>query len=344
MRGKISKVTLVVLVSIVMMFAGETRALSKKVEVIKLTSAYTGKDVRSLLATKFKELAEAKTNGKVEVQLFLAGSLYPQKEEPVALGTGAVQMISTSTYALMRMDPHWTIGVTFGLFKEWKQWDSVWDEAEPILQKRLHKAGIHMLDSFVCSNRVGANINNKRPIRRLEDHKGLKLRTPLAIGTLAKAMGFSPVGISVAEAFTSVQQGVVDGIGLTGLINVKENNFWQICKYCTLYELGMIVSGGLIANYKWWNGLEPELRNTLEEAVIEARDWVRKEYFTIETDSFHFVKEKMGKGLIDLRTEDVEEHKRWGEVLLDASLKGFTKKWTPEFWEIITKYTGAKLP
>lgn len=47
-------------------------------------------------AEKFKELAEAKTNGAVKVEVYPNSTLYKDKEEMEALQMGAVHMLAPS--------------------------------------------------------------------------------------------------------------------------------------------------------------------------------------------------------------------------------------------------------
>src|SRR5439155_24731858 len=74
--------------------------------------------------------------------------------------------------------------------------------------------------------------NSKRPIRTLEDLKGLKIRMQPNETHLAtfRALGANPVAMDIKELYSALQQGVVDGQENPYSI-IEANRFGEVQKY-----------------------------------------------------------------------------------------------------------------
>src|SRR5260221_9614850 len=64
--------------------------------VVKFSHVVTDDTPKGKGALKFKELAEAKTKGRVKVEIYPNSQLYKDREELEALQLGAVQMLAPS--------------------------------------------------------------------------------------------------------------------------------------------------------------------------------------------------------------------------------------------------------
>lgn len=105
--------------------------------------------------------------------------------------------------------------------------------------------------------------NNKKPIRTVDDLKGIKMRVqqnPLYM-TMVRAMGGSPTPISWGELYSAMQQGVVDGqenpLGV-----ILEFKFYEVQKYATVDD-HVLGTNMILANEKWFQGLPADLRQIL---------------------------------------------------------------------------------
>src|SRR6267142_205558 len=73
-----------------------TSAQAQQPIVIKFSHVVTDDTPKGKGALKFKELAEAKTKGRVKVEIYPNSQLYKDREELEALQLGAVQMLAPS--------------------------------------------------------------------------------------------------------------------------------------------------------------------------------------------------------------------------------------------------------
>jgi len=112
-------------------------------------------------------------------------------------------------------------------------------------------------------------VNNKRPISRLEDLKGLKLRVveaPLYVD-MFRALGVSVTALPYAELYTALQTGVIDGAEL------NHSSLWTM----KLYEVVKYVShttfffpAAVVMNLKRYQELSPDIQKALSDAARET--------------------------------------------------------------------------
>jgi TRAP-type transport system periplasmic protein len=118
-------------------------------------------------------------------------------------------------------------------------------------------------------------VNSKRPLRTLDDFKGLKLRlhadeTHLAI---FRALGANPVALDLKDLYLALQQGDIDG---------QENSYSVIYNY-KFYEYGKYLSDTahildlipFVASSKTFMSLQAEQQKAIREAaaIAVAQQW-----------------------------------------------------------------------
>jgi TRAP-type transport system periplasmic protein len=162
---------------------------------------------------------------------------------------------------------------------------------------------------FLMSSSPGPFIIHtaKKPVNKLEDLKGLKIRAAGPTEAIVRALGATPVAMPVTEAYDAVQKGVVDGVLLPteALLNYRiaevtaytTNNYGAACGSLSMY----------IMNQKKWNSLPPDIQKIFtqvsqEYAEIEANFWAG-----IDKDGEEFALKKGHKFI----SVSEEETARW---------------------------------
>jgi tripartite ATP-independent transporter DctP family solute receptor len=118
--------------------------------------------------------------------------------------------------------------------------------------------------------------NNKRPIEKPEDLKGLKIRTmenPVHMATF-KVLGADPTPMAFGELFTALQQGTIDGQE-NPLPVIDTSKFYEVQKYLSLTG-HFYAPAPLLISKSFFESLSPDIQNAIKEAAIEARDYERK--------------------------------------------------------------------
>ena len=80
--------------------------------------------------------------------------------------------------------------------------------------------------------------------------------------------------MAFSEVYAGLQQGVVDGTE-NPLSNVYTQKMHEVQKHLTLSNHGYL-GYAVIANKKFWDGLAPDIRATLEQALKEVTVYERE--------------------------------------------------------------------
>ena len=109
-----------------------------------------------------------------------------------------------------------------------------------------------------------------KPLRKPEDFKGLKMRiqSSKVIEAQMRAVGALPQVLAFSEVYQALQSGVVDGTENTPS-NIFTQNTHEVQKFMTMTHHGYI-GYVVVTNKKFWDGLPPDIRATLEQAMKEA--------------------------------------------------------------------------
>ncbi|MBW2306148.1 MAG: TRAP transporter substrate-binding protein [Deltaproteobacteria bacterium] len=145
---------------------------------------------------------------------------------------------------------------------------------EVLNEKLIKEAGIRALGYITGGFRHLTN--SKRPVCSLEDLKGLKIRVPKNALMIAayKSWGINPVPMAWSEVFTALQQQVIDGQD-NPYISIHANKFYEVQKYITEIQY-LQWSGPIVISERYYQGLSPDIRKTLEKAAIDAALYQQK--------------------------------------------------------------------
>ncbi len=107
-------------------------------------------------------------------------------------------------------------------------------------------------------------LNNKREIKKLEDLKGLKARVAGGPPTdAAKALGISPVLMSMPDAYLNLQKGVMDAMAVEWQI-VEGFRPFEVAKYYTFFPFFTIYFS-FAMNWNSWNSLPPDVQKVFTD-------------------------------------------------------------------------------
>jgi C4-dicarboxylate-binding protein DctP len=83
-----------------------------------------------------------------------------------------------------------------------------------------------------------------------------------------RALGALPQVMAFSEVYQAMQTGVVDG-SENPPSNFYTQKMHEVQKYLTMTDHG-VIEYAVIANKKFWDGLPPDIRTTLEGAMADA--------------------------------------------------------------------------
>jgi tripartite ATP-independent transporter DctP family solute receptor len=243
-------------------------------------------------AQKFASVVSQKTGGKLGVQLFPIGTLGSERENAESIQLGALQGGLISAGFSPTFVPESALILLPYLFKDIDTAYRALDGAPGQMVLELFPPkGFHPL-GFFDNARLRHITNKARPITQPDDLKGLKIRVmdnPIQIATYRR-LGAAPTAMSIAEVYTALQQGVVDGQE-NPLANIYTTRFYEVQKYVSLtgmqYDPMFVVM-----NPKFFQGLSKEHQDAIAEAAAEGRKASRDNAGEREAEFEKLLKEK----------------------------------------------------
>ncbi len=116
------------------------------------------------------------------------------------------------------------------------------------------------------TNSPSVIITRRKPIRRLEDLAGLKIRVPSALAAkMVESWGGVPVPMPVPKVYNALKTGVVDGV-LIGASGIKSFKLDEVGKYFTTGLPSNVTAFYLVMNRKAWEKLPADQKAALEKA------------------------------------------------------------------------------
>lgn len=289
--------------------------------IVKVSHVVAEKTPKGQAALKFKELAEKKLPGKVEVQVFPNSQLFGDGKEMEALQLGDVQIIAPS---LSKFDRYTKKLQVFDL-------PFLFDSIEAVNRFQHGKEGRALLDIMKSKGIKGLGYwhngmkqmtTDRDRLRVPEDVKGLKFRIQQSdvLEAQFRALGANPQKMAFSEVYQALQTGVVDGQENTWS-NIYSQKFYEVQKSIAETNHG-VIDYMVITNAKWWDGLPPDVRKGLQEAMDEASEYGNKLSFDINERDKKLIQEA-GKAKIQALSKD--DLAKWKKAMAPV-----WKKFEPE--------------
>jgi len=314
-------VTLSVGGGVALAYTGE----GQKTLILKSGSEDPDNAAMGIAGIRFAERIKKQTNGKIQITHYPGSQLGSARQmiESVKVGALAFMISGMGGWNLI-LD---TISLPY-LFRDLDHADKVingplWEEQN---RKLVEKSGIR------TSGWVFRGLRNctfsKVAVHKPADMIGLKLRVPESAVNMEtwRAVGAKPTPMAIAEVYTSLQQGAIDGQENPTDFIVK-SSFFEVQKYLVL--TGHVNPPGWVQlNDKVWQDLTPETKKVWMETWNEVSMELRKEMLAQETNNHGIWKAKGGQVIVP----DVAAFR---DAMKDVWKKFAPKAWGEGFYERI---------
>lgn len=153
-------------------------------------------------------------------------------------------------------------------------------------------------------------LHAKKPISRLEDLKGLKVRASGGTVHIVKLLGATPVAMPTSESYDALSRGVVDANWMSdeGLLGFR---LADVTKYSIWCETTINTAVFIVAMNKGkWNSLTSKQQNVIEEATSRLMEKHLREWDIQEARIVEWGRKEKGMQFIALPEA---EQRRWGE-------------------------------
>jgi len=169
-----------------------------------------------------------------------------------------------------------------------------------------------------------------KPVRTLEELKGMKIRGTGRIGDLVKTLGATPMPIEMVDLYESLKRNVIDG-NFGPMEQLKGFKIGEIIKYTTAcWKIGTSYTFYIVMNRSKWDALPPDIKKIFQETANEFKEKWAVQWNEIEIEGVQYLKSQGGQ---IIQISDAEAA-RWvqasqpviAEFRKDLIGKGFSEK------------------
>ena len=257
---------------------------------LRLAHVVNEQDGFHIAATKFEELVEERTDGKVNIEIFPNASLGDERTLLEGMQIGTVDMGVITNGPVANFVEEMAVFELPFLFPSPEAAYSVLDG--PIGQELLDKLADVNLKGLAYAERGFRNLtNSERAVNSPEDLDGLRIRVmenPVYTDTF-RELGANAIPMAWTEALTAMQQGTIDGqenpVNVIHSFKLDETqNYMTLSRHT--YAPAIFVMG-----MPAWNQLPEAAQAVLEEAAQEAAEHERQVNADMEAEQFAALRE-----------------------------------------------------
>jgi C4-dicarboxylate-binding protein DctP len=275
-------------------------------------SSPTVNDTTQAWMTEFKSGVESRSAGKVKVEMYPANQLgqIPATVEGVAMGT--IEIVAPASGFLIGLEPRFQAFDAPGLFPSLEAAQKTFADAE--VRKRMSEYGAAKgMEPIAILVHGPQMLLSTKPIRKIDDFKGQKLRVPgaapLQIEPFRK-LGAAPLSMPLGEVLPAMQNKTIDGSVASATV-FTAFKYYDIAK--TVTELpGSYLIVPAMANKEFMTSIGPQLAAIVREEALSAQ---RKAEKFAQDDAANMERVWKQNGGEIVRFDDAERKKYLDVVL-----------------------------
>lgn len=168
----------------------------------------------------------------------------------------------------------------------------------------------------------------KRPVTKLEELKGMKIRSHGLSAKIVAALGAVPVAMPMGETYDALRTGVTEGV-MAPIETLKGWKLGEVVRFTT-QNFGSAYSTGffVVMNKDKWAALPPDIQKIIEAVNEEWIEKTGKAWDEIDREGTEVAAARGNKIL----TLTPEEDRRWNELvrpIYDEYVKGMRERGLP---------------
>jgi TRAP-type C4-dicarboxylate transport system substrate-binding protein len=293
-----------------------------KTVTLKYSNFFPPTHIQSKLAESWSKEVEKQTEGRVKVEYYPGGSLLKAKVTYDGVVDGIADVgFTVLAYTRGRFPVAGALDLPFG-YPSGKVATAV---ANDLLNKLQPKEFDDTQLMYLHAHGPGFINTREKVVTKLEDLKGLRIRSTGMSAEMVKALGGTPVAMGMGDAYQSLQKGVVDGSAHP----MEANGGWKLGEvisntvgaYATAYTTTFIVT----MNKDKWAALDKKDQQAIE-AINQV--WSKKHgeaWDSSDLGGLRFSLEQ-GNNVNGLDPKEVERWKAAVAPVIDKYAAGLSKK------------------
>jgi TRAP-type C4-dicarboxylate transport system substrate-binding protein len=292
--------------------AAKPAATPQKAIVLKYSIFFPPTHIQCQTAAEWAREIEKRTEGKVAITIFPAGSLTkaPQCYDGVVNGISDMGM-SCFAYTPGRFTLLEGLDLPLGYPNGLTATRIATQMVEKYAPKEVDD--VHIL--YVHAHGPGI-LASKKSVSKLEDVKGMKIRATGLSASIVTALGGNPVGMSQGETYEALQKGVVEAT----FCPVETLKGWKqgevIESVTDSSVIGYTTAMFVVMNKQKWESLSADIQKVFTEV---SKEWVDKHgqaWDQADKDGYAFIKQ-LNHPVISLSAEEQQKWKQAAAPVLE---------------------------
>jgi len=259
---------------------------------------------------------EKQTNGKVQITVFAGGTLTkaPQCYSGVVKGISDLGF-SLFAYTRGRFPVMAAVDLPMGYPSGKVASRVAQDFAKTFNPKELQDVKV----LYLHAHGPGL-LHTKKPVKTLEDLKGMKIRATGLSAKVVKALGGVPVAMPQGGTYEALQKGVVEGT--FGPMEVLKG--WkqaEVIKYTTeCYGVGYTTTFFVVMNLDKWNALPDDVKKVFDAVSDKYVNVHGKVWDSTDIEGRKYT-QKLGNKIITLSKEENARWRKAAKPVIDDFIK-----------------------
>lgn len=312
--------------------AGAVHAADIKERTLRFSFVQPKESHMGFGAQRFADIVGQKSGGKISVKLFPNGTLGGDLQTISALQGGTLDMTTMPPGLLVGLSKEFGVFDLPFLFNDFKEADAVLDG--PIGRKFMERLPQGLVGIGYWDHGFRNLSNSKKPIARMEDMQGLKIRVlqaPLMIDTF-KALGTNAVPLPFTELYSAMETRAVDGQD-NPIVAFETNKFYEVQKHLstTRHVYNPLI---VLVSKKMWDQLSADEKRILGDAAKETSVEQRKVSREMEAKALETAK-KHGTVVTEISPQE--------RARMREQVKPVTEKYTKELGEDLVREFYAEI-
>jgi len=264
--------------------------------------------IQSQLSESWCKEVEKRTEGRVTVQYFAGQTLTKAKQTYESVMDGIADIgTSALAYTRGRFPVISAVDLPFGYPSGVVATKVVNDLYNQLKPKEFDDTKV----MYIHAHGPGMIHTRDKAVHKLEDLKGLKIRSTGTSAEVVTALGGTPVPMPMPDSYQSLQKGVVDGSAYP----FEANKGWklgEVVKYATAaYSSAYTTTFFIVMNKAKWNAIDPKDQKIIEEINAEWAPKHGEAWDTSDMEGIRFFLQQ-GNEIIGL---DAKESERWAKAV-----------------------------
>lgn len=222
---------------------------------------------------RIKNILEERSDGRLKLQLFEAGSLFSAQETFNAVSRGILDMgVISPSYAQNRIS---LAGIASGLpFAFRNVWEAVYFHKALGFEDMLREEAAAHKVYWSTEKIYPTEMVIKRPVNNLEDLSKLKIRSSGALQSFLTAAGAAASYIPGGDLYTALDGGIVDGAHWGAAQGAQSMALYEVAKYHVQPALNIAGTDVFIVSQRSLDKLPEDLQEIVKQA-LEEQFWFR---------------------------------------------------------------------